>query len=250
MPTVGGYVGTMRCDATAMLAVPGRAVSKGALSWRRSRRAPPGARVICTPMVVWDGSWQSVSAWRCRSCRVAGWDAKAELATGCCAFGRVEGGVGRGSCAVRLGIDWLGSAVARRALNRTKCEVSARRQMAEALRWLSEARRQHCYVYGPLPIAARGICPVARELGARGKIASGCVSTYLKLWRGGSGCDSSQAQRGCGRRRLPLWLRKGGRCSRARRSLPFEKGLSPHTAGTTVGCAVLLGRPVVGQPPS
>ena len=48
MPTVGGYVGTMRCDATAMLAVPGRAVSKGALSWRRSRRAPPGARVICT----------------------------------------------------------------------------------------------------------------------------------------------------------------------------------------------------------
>ena len=114
MPTVGGYVGTMRCDATDVLAVPGRAVSKGALSWRRSRRAPPGARVICTPMVVWDGSWQSVSAWRCWSCRVAGWDAKAELATGCCAFGRVEGGVGRGSCAVRLGIDWLGSAVARR----------------------------------------------------------------------------------------------------------------------------------------
>jgi hypothetical protein len=30
--------------------------------------------------------------------------------------------------------------------------------MAEALRWLSEARRQHCYVYGPLPIAAQGIC--------------------------------------------------------------------------------------------
>jgi hypothetical protein len=47
---------------------------------------------------------------------------------------------------------WLGG-----ALIRTKCEVSARRQMAEALRWLSEARRQHCYVYGPLPIAARGI---------------------------------------------------------------------------------------------
>ena len=40
---------------------------------------------------------------------------------------------------------------------RTKREVSARRQMAEALRWLSEARRQHCYVYGPLPIAAQGI---------------------------------------------------------------------------------------------
>ena len=139
---------------------------------------------------------------------------------------------------------WLGGAL---ALLRTKCEVSARRQMAEALRWLSEARRQHCYVYGPLPIAAQGICPVARELGARGKIASGCV---LKLWRGGSGCDSSQAQRGCGRRRLPHWLRKGGRCSRARRSLPFEWGLSPHTAGTTVGCAVPLGRPVVGQPPS
>jgi hypothetical protein len=137
------------------------------------------------PTVVWDGSWQSVSAWRCRSCRVAGWDAKAELAAGCCAFGRVEGGVGRGSCAVRLGIDWLGSIVARRALNRTKREASARRQMAEALRWLSEARRQHCYVYGPLPIAARGICPVARELGARGKIASGCVSTYLKLWMEG-----------------------------------------------------------------
>lgn len=75
---------------------------------------------------------------------------------------------------------WLGG-----ALIRTKCEVSARRQMAEALRWLSEARRQHCYVYGPLPIAAQGISPVARELGARGKIASGCVSTYLKLWMGG-----------------------------------------------------------------
>ena len=79
----------------------------------------------------------------------------------------------------------LGPVVARRALIRTKREVSARRQMAEALLWLSEARRQRCYAYGPLPIAAQGICPVARELGARGKIASGCVSTcpstYLKL---------------------------------------------------------------------
>ena len=99
MPTVGGYAGTMQCDATAMLAVLGRAVSKGALSWRRSRRAPFGARVICTPrwwfgMAV--GSQSVATAWRCQcwSCRVAGWDAVAQLAAGCCAFGRVEGGVG------------------------------------------------------------------------------------------------------------------------------------------------------------
>ena len=86
------------------------------------------------------------------------------------------------SASASIGSDplWLGG-----ALIRTKCEVSARRQMAEALRWLSEARRQHCYVYGPLPIAAQGICPVARELGARGKKSKRLRIDVLEAMKGG-----------------------------------------------------------------
>ena len=96
--------------------------------------------------------------------------------------------------AVQLGIDGPdpSSLGCRRALIRTKRRVSARRQMAEALRWLKNEERGaspalllRLDAHGPLPIAAQGICLVARELGARGKKSRRLRIDELEAMNGG-----------------------------------------------------------------